>query len=359
MDRTRNFEVADLPFTNLESGSVEADKSLPLEQSGHVDKSPGKALSKERSGVTRATASDELDHAHTGMLRLAKDWSSRICQTADLGIRQVALDEIRCALVAGSESEIESALRALVAAAEVDFERDGFRELVKAYLQEERADLRLGALQAFGTLEPTKEDYWVVAPLLEDPDPSVRAMMGWVVTQRIGGRQVTGNIEEAIIQLLADQDTSVVKGVVGGLGGCELSEGLVDRLLEMYSNDASQRCIIASALGRSPQKGEKAISTLLEATTSADGELRSTAFSGLRFGVPDERRREVAEWMLTVIRECADPDARNSAMVTLSWIGDESDVAVVDTLLANPLLGKAERDRLSYALGKMRERLGQ
>ena len=189
--------------------------------------------------VARANAQPKEKPAEAGPGELADELFRRIAQRDDADARAAALTEVRQMLLDGPAAGRVAALRALARAADVPFDRAPLLEAARPLLDADPAVVA-AAVRALPSLGATPDDARRIAALAEHSAEEVRRAVpaGMMFAAAGDGSRavpdaVAGELNAALLTLLADDDARVVKEALRAMWGFEVSPAVEARVIEL------------------------------------------------------------------------------------------------------------------------------
>jgi hypothetical protein len=260
-------------------------------------------------------------------------------------------------------SFLSDAERSLVAAGH---ETAGLRAAMATLVNDPDRQVRAKSAIYCAHTDTPLESLRLIAPLLDDPDPTVRQ---WATSGMRVLCSETDAAVPALMRALADPSRQVRLGAIGALGGYGKrgfpAQAVVSRLREMARNDVDGqvRQYAPCAVVRFAAHREDALRFIFESSRSSDDALRVGSFEAMWYlDMQSSRRHEREDLVEMALRGLADPlpDARRAAMEYLEQQVSAQQLAIhTSTLEAlsaseDPLVARAAT-RCLFAIEQLSE----
>lgn len=268
-------------------------------------------------------------------------WIEAVSQLQDPARRERALREIEAALAAGPVERQIAACGALSSLGDVKFDKQPFREPLRALAQAADGQQLVAALYALHNTVRSPEDLSLVLPLADDGSPSARES-GTHLLFLFSDGDLTGPAGAAALRILqADGDRSALSGLWGARVSPEIAEHVLT--LSRSPDREESHDAIYFGLSTFANKSRPVVERLLEVAFDLDPNNHERALWGLRCGVSAEQAPMVAEGMRSFFDARSSAHLQTEALGLVGQYGSTADAAWLQGIDADPAWPDAVR----------------
>ncbi len=315
------------------------------------------------SGEKSETSSESVVASTADLVRPLAFEEHRVRQWVDAALRlddeeakRAALAEVRESIAAGEPGKVLAGLEAFVRLGEVAFDKAAFHDLFPPLLSSEHAEIRARAAIALLLSGATDDDRVRFLKLAADPSPEVRTRAAHVISFGFD-HDLTGEASPAIVSLLEESDTGVLREVLRPLWGAKFSPAIEARVIELSRSEDPRisHDALYYALSTQANKSSDSIERLIEFLAHPDStNVAGRAAWGLGGGVPEDLEGRVAEAALEVMRSRSQGGYvfRQSVSRLAQYAGTDQ-VEEIRAFLELPAIGDELRKELTKVLDRI------
>lgn len=304
-----------------------------------------KALAEGPDSVKARTARQREEAAEQARARvartLAEDWIAGALQVRDAELRKTSMASILEALTADREELQDAGLTALLRVREVAFDRAPYAAAVRALAKSRRGGARVQALYGLANTraEATDADLQLLLDALQEtPDAALFGSASHLLTM-FAEMDLTGPAGDAALALFKDGKADT-REVLRGMWGARVSPALAAHVIELAKKGSRHRHdAIYFGLSTYNNKSIPVVEALFEACEDPDPNNSGRARWGLTYGVAEEARGRVADYMLLLFEARHARDVREDCLRSLATYADTSHLPKLRELAGLELLG--------------------
>ena len=283
-------------------------------------------------------AAREARRAHqAAVLEQIKATLRKVMQVEDPALRREGLAELADGLRSTDPMLVEYSLSALHSLRVEGVDRGVFRERVLDLLTSEHGGVRRAALYALQATGSRPGDARHALAGVQDESPIVRQHVARVLKLYNGGA-FTGEAEDALVALLADETRDVRRGTLRALDGATLGEPAETALIALAEQPEDRLEAVQHGLSRLKAKSRRVIDALFEHLSGDEGRVRLAAHRGLQDGIPPAQQPYVARRYADHLTKFVNPTSHQQALSLIAKFGDASLVPQVERFAENELV---------------------
>jgi len=278
--------------------------------------------------------------------------AEKILQRRDSALREKSLSRLTELLRGDTVSEQMWGLSTLYVALPAKFDREPFRQLVLPLLKSEAIGVRHLAVWVLPGVSDNLQDLELLLPLVNDPAPKVRAVVGSSLIQ-LGQGEHADRVAPALIKLLRDEDKQVVESTIKSMWGQYRTPELNEVLIELSNDLMLHGPAIYCALSPQQVKSVAVCRRLVAELSDHDWNNSGRAAWGLSFGVVPEAVPLVEAGLLLALPEETNPRIREPEFEALEQVATEKSRTFLEQVAASEAEQDATREQARKILAKL------
>ncbi|MHC5009365.1 MAG: hypothetical protein ACYTG6_00265 [Planctomycetota bacterium] len=300
-----------------------------------------------------AAEQEAIRRAQEAARQRAQEMLEKIMQVRDPVLRQEGLRELADALAGEDPLAKEFALSVLFQSRSIGHDPGTFLPLVERLLDSEHAGIRRSALYALHALDPERADLRLALASATDPDPIVRRHASRILSL-YAERDFRGEVGEAVLGLLADENPGIRKETLRGMWGAQVSPEVAERLIEIAGRPAERYDAVYFGLSTLDQKSREVVDALVEALEDDNYQIRQRAHWGLQRSVAEDVQYYVAQRYADHIDQFVNPATHREALRLIARQGDARLAPTLDRFAENELVDPEVRELATRAAEYLR-----
>lgn len=282
------------------------------------------------SGMERSThAISERGAAELRISRESLRLADGLRQVGSPSLRAGSAREIAALLASADDVDVETGLAALSRASGCVPNPEEFRTAVVACLGHSSAAVRAAALAALRATVADTRDVRGILALASDPSPEVRRGVADALRFSTAGDLSSPPVAAVVDALLSDDNRDVRLWTVRALRCNRLPDPLIERILSVAIDSTLREAALGGPFMCLREKPAAVVDATLEWLQGPDLRLHALAVLALSEGLPDNRRRAVADVFL---RLAALRSSGPYPVVSISFVAEYGDLSHLEGL---------------------------